>query len=472
LERSSSLGGCYVPVSPEKIFLIKTSTVLVCFVLLLLFVSEGHCGIISKKALEAFNVWSNVRLRYELQEGFNVKSYGKPPVVGNEDDTFLLGRLRLGLSGKLSGKILFSAGIQHSEVWGLAIGESRFYKPPFSREHNPYEDDLEPFNTFLLIKNVLSVPVDLKLGRQLIYYGNKRIFGPGKWGNTGRWLWDAAKAHYSFGKHFIDAFYGKTTIHDPDEISLGHNHGFESAGIYAHFKIPGEDAGLVIEPFFMTKDSDGNQFKGETGRSGDIKSYYAGFRMAEQNKKHFDWDITYIRQRGDYAEDKLDAYGYHLQLAYNFPALALKPRIAVDYSYASGDDTPKDGENNTFDGAFGARDKMYGRMNLFHWKNLKDVQLQLTLKPGKNWQVTAACHQFRLAEKADAWYLNPRAYRDPVGQSGDELGKEADLIACWNLPRKHQVQFGAGYFWPDEFAKKQASDDNAAWGFIQWQWQF
>ena len=32
----------------------------------------------------------------------------------------------------------------------------------------------------------------MRLARQQISYGDQRVFGPGQWGNTGRWCWDAA----------------------------------------------------------------------------------------------------------------------------------------------------------------------------------------------------------------------------------------------------------------------------------------
>jgi hypothetical protein len=161
-----------------------------------------------------------------------------------------------------------------------------------------------------------------------------------------------------------------------------------------------------------------------------------------------------------------------VSLTYNWNALPWRPRTGIDYSYASGDDDPTDGEINTFDSAFGARDKMYGRMNLFHWKNLKDAELHMSLHPHPKWKLVTRFHSFWLAEEEDAWYLNPKAYRDRTGNSGDEVGKELDIICIWNLHKKHQIQFGFGYFWPDEFAENLASDDEAAWGFLQWQWQF
>lgn len=417
-------------------------------------------------------LWSNLRFRYELQDNFNLKSYGRAPVVGDRDDAFLLGRFRFGIKGDLLKKLSYSAGIQHSEAWGLGMPESAFFKGPFSRQNNPYEDDYELFNTFLQFKDLFSAPVDLKVGRQLIFYGDKRIFGPGQWGNTGRWIWDAGKLHSSFGPHFFDLFYGKTMIHDPEVFSLEHNHSFESIGFYSHFELPEKYMGIVIEPFSMTKNSDDNEFTAYDGRTGDIESFYVGLRIAEQDRQHFDWDMTYILQRGDFAEDDIDAYGYHLQLAYNFNSCPLNPRFGVDYSYASGDDDPADGSMETFDGAFGARDKMYGRMNLFHWKNMKNAQLHVTVHPLKDLQFVTRLHQFWLAEKTDAWYLNPTAYKDPTGSSGDKVGKELDIVGCWDLPRGNQVQFGFGYFWPDEFARKLASDVEAAWGFVQWRWKF
>jgi len=417
-------------------------------------------------------LWGGLRFRHEFQDNFNLKSYGDSPVVGDEEDNFLLGRLRLGIKGRLYKNVFFSAGIQHAEVWGMEINESQFFKKSFDREHNPYEDDWEPFNTYLRVKDLFSLPLDLKVGRQLIYFGDKRIFGPGQWGNTGRWWWDAARAHFHFDDHFIDLFYGNTVIHDPDVISTSHNHGFESTGLYAHFQPFPENKNIVIEPFFMTKDSDGNEFTGENGQTDDLEAWYAGFRIAEQDHKKFDWDLTYILERGDHAGDDLAASGYHLQLAYNFNDFFLKPRLGADYSYSSGDEDPDDGDRETFDGAFGARDKMYGRMNLFHWKNLKDAQLHLTLHPHKDWRIVTRWHHFRLAEREDAWYLNPKAYRDPTGASGDEVGRELDIIGRWQVSSQHQIQCGFGYFWPDEFAEKQDADKDAAWAFVQWQWKF
>ncbi len=90
-----------------------------------------------------------------------------------------------------------------------------------------------------------------------------------------------------------------------------------------------------------------------------------------------------MTQKGDYSQDDVDAYGYHVWLGYKLTSIYLKPQISLEYSYGSGDSNPRDGKHETFDGAYGSKDKAYGRMNLFKWQNLKDQEINLELYPGK-----------------------------------------------------------------------------------------
>ncbi len=42
---------------------------------------------------------------------------------------------------------------------------------------------------------------------------------------------------------------------------------------------------------------------------------------------------------------------------------------------------------------------MYGRMNLFQWKNIRDAQVNLEATPRKDIPIEAEYHKFWLAEK-------------------------------------------------------------------------
>ena len=415
---------------------------------------------------------TDVRFRFESQNDFNQKYYGSHPPKGDTHDNFLLGRFRLGFDYRPNETVHVALWGQDARVWGNSLHDKDFYKPVIGMKHSPNKDEFELWKTYLEIIKPFKTPLVIKAGRQPIFYGDKRIFGPGQWGNTGHWIWDAIKVSYAFKRGFIDAYYGRTMIHEPTRFSLNHRHFYASLGGYGHFTLPKEFLGLSLEPFSMTKRDTHRRYKGEDGRAGSLKAAYVGMRVYKRDLHGFDFDATYIREFGDFASDTIRAYGYHLLAAYAITSCSYHPRVSVEYSVGSGDKNPKDGRHETFDGAFGARDKMYGRMNLFKWQNIRDAQINLELYPRKWMYLKAEFHKFWLDEKRDGWSLNPKLYRDKSGNSGDEVGKEFDLVCRFNLPKGNQIQTGYGHFWPDEFAKKLASDKQANWFFLQWQYKF
>ncbi len=412
-----------------------------------------------------------MRFRYEFQDNFNQKYYGENPELGSADDGFLLGRIRAGLDYKPSEKIHLALWLQDSECWDMALPDSAFYNGKLEMEDNPNKDQWELWETYLEVTRPADLPLAIKVGRQRIYYGDKKIFGPGEWGNTGRWMWDAAKLSYAFQGGFVDTYYGRTMVHEPVEFSLNHRHSYESFGVYGQYVADGFYA-LGFEPFFMSKRDDHESYTGEDGGTGNLDSYYGGLRIFKQDLHGFDGSLTYVRQFGHYASDDIRAYGYHGLLAYNVKHVGMKPRVSAEYSFASGDADPGDGRHETFDGAFGARDTMYGRMNLFHWMNLQDAQINLEIRPRDWFYLKAEFHKFRLAEEKDAWYLNAAQYRDKTGSSGDEVGREFDLVGKFDLPQGNSIQVGFGHFWPDEFAADLASGKEANWVFVEWMYKF
>ncbi len=417
---------------------------------------------------------TEIRFRGESQNNFNAKFYGPHPPRGSEPDNFLLGRFRLGFDYRPSEVVHVALWGQDAREWGSGFHNRDFYNRIFRMEYSPYTDELELWNTFIEIRKPFQLPIGLKAGRQQIYYGDNRVFGPGQWGNTGRWMWDAVKMSYYFSKGFVDVYYGRTMIHEPNKFSLNHRHGFESLGTYTHISLPKSLLGIGIEPFAMTKRDHHKNYKGEDGRMGSLDAAYAGIRIYKKGFHGFDFDATYIQEFGDYAHDTIQAYGYHLLGAYTFAACPWRPRVSIEYSVGSGDKDPNDGKRGAFDGAFGARDKMYGRMNLFRWRNIRDAQVNLELRP-KNWNwfyCKAEFHKFWLDEKKDGWSMNPVFYRDKTGRSGNEVGEEFDLVCKFDLPKGNQIQVGYGHFWPNEFVKKVASDKQADWFFVQWQFKF
>jgi hypothetical protein len=414
---------------------------------------------------------TQLRARYEFQNSFNQKFYGDNPRAGKANDGFLLGRLRVGLDWHPTDKIHVALWGQHADAWDYALSDEDFYNSTFERIHHPQKDRWELYETYLDVKDILNTGIGIKAGRQKIYYGDNRVFGPGEWGNTGRWIWDAAKLSWVFDRGFVDVFYGQTMLHQVNQFSLNHRHGYESLALYSHFELLQKPLKLVFEPMVFTKKDDHPNYAGEVDKTPDnLDSWYVGAHLlASMNG----WELegTFLKEEGDFAKDDIDAYGYHAMLAYTFPT-TWKPRLSVAYSYASGDSDPNDGKNETFHEAFGAKDKMYGRMNLFAWSNLEDYEASITIKPRKWLSVKGEMHLFKLADRRDGWSLNKKLYRDKTGGSGDDVGKEIDVIATMKYFKNHTFMTGFGHFWPDEFAEKVASSKQATWFFLQWEYKF
>ena len=422
---------------------------------------------------ELFRLNADIRYRWEYEHNFNQKFYGKNPPKGSSDDSFLLQRIRLTLDYNPNNNLHISAGLQDSRAYNVALPDDAFYNSRLDLEHNPNKDVWEPFDTYLELKNLFGQKLSLKGGRQIIAYGDKRVFGPGEWGNSGKYIWDAVKLSYKLGENFVDTFYGANIIHEPDRFSLNHRHFFEVCAVYSHFLIPMQNRTFYLEPFFIRKWDTHDNFKSEDNTFGDFHSNYYGIRSHAEIVSGLNYDFTFVWQTGEWGNNDLDAYGYHLLAGYKFKTVPWIPRVSAEFSYASGDDDPTDGDCGTFDGVFGARDKMYGRMNLMKWMNLQDAQLNLEFKPLKSLAFKAELHKFWLAEKKDAWYHNQKVYRDKTGKSGDELGVEFDIVGKYTTPLKGlEAQFGYGHFWPGEFVEKVADDVGADWCFIQLQYKF
>ena len=421
-------------------------------------------------AMEDFSSYAQLRYRYEYDDNFNLKFYGENSKAGKADDGFFLQRVRAGFTYNFSTNILLSVGVQDSRVFGLSLPDELFYSSSLGRPNNPYEDYTEPYNTYLQFQNILESNVNVKIGRQIIKYGDNRIFGPGEWGNSGRYSWDAALISYKKDKNFVDFFWGAHIIHDPEVLSWDHRHQFYGAGAYSHFEFA---RAFIAEPFLVFKYDDHETFKGESG-IGDYFSIFPGMRMTGVLPRDFFYDATYVWQTGEYGSDNVKAWGAHALLGKKFQALPFKPCPSVEYSYATGDEDPTDGVRKRFEGVFGARDKMYGRMNLFDWSNLKDLQFNLDVDPIETLHAKVELHRFWLANAKDSWSLNPMLYRDKTGESGDDVGDEFDLSVTWKpedlIPKKFgSLEFQGGYshFWPGGFTEKAADSCEANWYFTQ-----
>jgi len=393
----------------------------------------------------------SLRYRYEYFDNYNIKKYG----TGQRDDV-LLTRVRINVGYTLPQKLKVFVQLQDARFFLSSLDKDDF------GPSCPYLNELDLRQAFIQWREIGRSPLGVKIGRQTISYGDYRIFGPGDWGNVGRYTWDAGKTLFQTEPVDVDVFTAQRILYLKNAFDDEHFPYKVYAG-YAHIKsIPKNKLDL----FYVVKWDSDKTTRGETGL-GELLVQTVGF-YGKGEWKRLDYNSTFAYQFGDHGKDNIRALGFHAGAGYT-PFDLWTPRFAVAMSYASGDKDPKDGTYGTFDGMFGAIDTYYGRMNLFSWMNLLDFQVGVSVKPIKGMKLSLDYHHFNLAQKKDAWYYGTgkKMRWDPTGESGSDLGDEIDLIWKYRVHRRITLMAGCAAFFPGDFIKATGTHENAYWAFGQ-----
>ena len=398
----------------------------------------------------------SVRSRYEHYGNYNVKKFGT-----DENDPLLLLRTRLGLEYRLNKPAKGSAARFY-----LQFQDARHWLSDLDRQDFtptcPHFDQLDIRQAYVDWQKIAGTPLGLKLGRQSICYADKRIFGPGDWGNVGRYWWDAAKVTLDTDIAQVDFLYGQRIIQET--VSRDERHfDFDMLGAYARIK----NLPFKLHGFYVLRYNDHGDVQGEDG-PGDHRRHSVGLH-ADGKRDGWDFGGTLVGQFGKKGADEICAFGGNARLGYTFDA-PWKPRLGAEFTYASGDDDPNDGRCGTFDGVFGAIDSLYGRMNLFSWMNLEDYQLSAGIQPCKGLKLSADYHLFRLASDNDGWYwCNGKPARHvPGGGAARTVGSEIDLLAKWEISDHWALFVGYAHFFPGPFVdNSKGNHDDADWVFAQ-----
>lgn len=399
-----------------------------------------------------------VRFRYEYQNHYNRKQYGAAT-----HDGFLLSRFRLHFDYRLRNGLRAFLELQDARVYGSDFGIHDFHK------HSPDQNPTEVHQAYISWREIGGGPFGFKIGRQRIKYGDGRIWGPGEWGNTGRYTWDAIKLLYDTEPLSLDLIWGRRVMPESDYWDVDDRHyDFNAYGAYAQIKnLPAK-----LDLFYVLK-------KGHTRRTCGPKIVQrerrntVGFQVSGKMGERIDYRGTGAWQFGNWGREDIEAFGADATLGYTFDAL-WTPRIGVEFNYASGDRHPDDDTHGAFDSVFGSRDRLYGRMNLVGWSNLQDYVLSFSVKPVSGLMLRLDHHVFRLAQPKDCWYYSPSKglRRDSDGEAGRHLGQETDLIAdCMLALRLHLLLIG-GVFFPGEYIRTTGEHRRAQWGCVQIEYKF
>jgi hypothetical protein len=390
------------------------------------------------------------RLRGEAQKKFNIKTYG---IEKTED--FLLSRLRLNFDLHFPDSFQLHLQIQDAEETGVSFKDSNF-----SSGNNPFHDPFDINQAYVelpLLRNT-----SMTAGRQSLSFGDRRVFGPGDWSNTGRYAWDAILIRYK--DSYIDSNWiaGRYVTHDPHVWPNRQVNGVTALATYNTIK----NLPFLLDVFYVLKYDDRGITKGEK-TTGNLTSQNVGFRI-DGKSGQWNYETMMVKEFGKWASDSIDAYGMVFTLGYTFD-MPWKPHLIGQYIIGSGDSNPGDGKHGTFSGMFGGADTvLYGWMNLFFWENIREHRLDLVLSPQKDFTLRTEYHYFTLDKTKDAWYFPGNLERrDKTGTSGRELGHEIDLTAKKNITGHFEIQGGYCFLIPGKFVKNTGKSPIAQWYFLQ-----
>ena len=406
----------------------------------------------------------SVRYRFEVWNGMNAKNYGddNPEAIGSLNDKILLQRIIPGVT-YLSLKITASFHIQDSRAFGWSLQDNKYpdlFKIRKTGTESPYytmnpqEEYFEIYDLYLEYKNLFK-NITVKAGRQKVFYGDYRILGPGDWGNTGRWTWDAIKISYKNGDNFIDIFGGGTKIHDPLKISIPFtNTEFWGGVLYSHYKLT---SWINAEPFYALK----TEGSADYINSQSICRNWLGIRLVNPENQDFIYDLLYTGEFGSENGKRINAYGYFTKIGYRFSSVFAYPTLSLRYTYASGGGK-SDEVIHLFDPAYGAQDKFYGWMNIVTWSNLSNPELVLELFPLKrNMWVEIKYNRFYIPVPDDVTILNTMK----IINGKHHLGNETDIFIRYQPYKKWQFTSALGYFNPGDLEQINSKAPKDAFWF-------
>lgn len=315
------------------------------------------------------------------------------------------------------------------------------------------------------IKKFLWTPIELKIGRMELNYGDLRLIGALDWSNTAR-SFDGGVVTFRFndrmhldvigmkieeaGKPYASA--DTNLIEDKEDREFG--------GLYGVHKY---SEAVQVEYYIL--------------------SQHDGTRDVASGKKELEQVTMGVFARGD-----VGAFGYKTELAYqagkqtgldiaaymvsgavgySMKESAWKPSFWIGVDVLSGDDDAADDKYEVFNTLFATNHKFYGYMDYFldlpkHTMGLglQDVMLKTKCQPWKGTYLALDYHYFMSAKK------------NAAGEN--KFGQEFDLTGGFKFNDHFSFDFGAAVFLPDDLMKARfgGKDDIGYWGYTTMMFSF
>jgi len=301
------------------------------------------------------------------------------------------------------------------------------------------------------------------IGRQALVYGEKRLISSGEWGNASR-TFDAVRLRYQQRDWSLEAFTSSVVRFRDGRF----NH---SDWLDEHDESNAFFSGLYFSTTLLpVQVTDVYVLKLHEDDKGGSDFISLGTRMKGDPKKLRGWDYNteLVAQTGTRFGKDLQAFAGTWSAGYNWLDSAWKPRLGIQYDYASGDSNVGDDEVGTFQNLFPTNHLYYGFMDLFAWQNLHNPSVRFSLEPTRTVKLALDYHLFWLADTGDAWYrANQTTQVRPISPSADsQAGSELDFTVQWQANERLLVQAGYSRFFAGDYLADTGASDDADFAYV------
>ena len=418
--------------------------------------------------------------------------------AGNQSSFFTQQLIRLGFHYAISPDVSFFVQPQVSHNWGTGDG-SLSGDNGTTRAINPNGTGSDLFlrQGFMLVRNFLAPNLSLKAGRQLMVWGNHRIFGHFDWNNVG-FAFDGVTFRYNHETVPVEFGWLRVAEGNCADSAGGCGIATQSAdqfdGDIWFVRLPMKFGGVVVEPAWIFEDG-GATTVGANGAVG-VGGSPPGGQPQNQSRhtlggrattKQGIVDVTGegywqfgslgpASANGGNRSERINAIAVHLDGGVTLP-VPMQPRIGAEINYASGDENcnARDGNRcgNTFSQLFPTNHIHFGYMDRMSWQNMLTYGGNLQLRPTANSHFEVGGHIMRLANQNDNWYgANQAVFKtSPAGNTEKSLGGEIDVVyTLFFQGNKVGWQIGYGHFFAGDYLTKNdvgSTANDQDWGYTQ-----
>lgn len=394
------------------------------------------------------------RHRFEYRDDFNFRD----ATYEDAQINLIRNRLNLDLSRKDKGSHLPLVRIYAEGYDAQSFSSSAAF------ETSSFENDLDLMQLFGEVELGENQNFGLKVGRQELSFGDERLVGAPKWGNTLR-VFDAVKGRIKFCEMFsIDAFASRV-VRIEKESPDGANSNDNFFGLYGNGK-PFKDH--QFDTFFYIRNlSDDSLVSERPGIRGPLKEYTVG-NLFKGKKWGWNYASEYAVQFGRRAHDSIMAWAFHQDLGYQFEKVLWTPKIYGEFNHASGDRDTSDGKFETFDQLYPGNHSKYGLMDLTGFKNMNHFTLGTSIKPYSKVTLASDFHWYFLDARETAWFADNGAVVKAANPNASrQLGEELDLTVSYKWIPELETLVGYSHFFSGPFIQDTGSNDDANFFYVQ-----